>query len=153
MKYVFQDTLYVFSDSCLETLASHRQRSCLSSETGGQLFARFETDRVLVDRATLTKGKTKRSRFSFWPDREAERQDIRALFDEGLHFLGDWHTHPEPRPTPSRPDTTKMREVFQQSRHELRVMLLVIVGQDEFPTGLYVGAVTARGVKPLNPAL
>ena len=152
MKFVFRGTSYAFSDSCLETLANHRQRSCLSRETGGQLFARFELDQVLVDRATLTKGRTKRTRFSFWPDREAERKDIRLLFDEGLHFIGDWHTHPEPHPTPSRPDTTKMLEVFQQSLHELQVMLMVIVGQDEFPAGLFVAAVSAQGVTPLTPA-
>ena len=150
MKFVFQGTSYVFSDACLEMLASHRQRSVLSRETGGQLFVRFEPNRVLIDRATLTKGFTKRSRFSFWPDREAERADIKVLFNEGLHFIGDWHTHPEPRPTPSRPDTTKMLEVFQQSLHELQVMLLVIVGQDEFPEGLYVAAVSTQGVAPLT---
>ena len=151
MKFDFQGTPYYFSDSCLEVLSAHRQRSCLSREIGGQLFARFNLDHVLIDRATLTRGKW--SRFSFWPDREAERRDIRSLFAEGLHFVGDWHTHPEPQPTPSRPDTTKMQEVFQQSVHELKVMLLVIVGQDEFPAGLYVGAVTAGGVRQLTPAL
>ncbi|GAB3656365.1 Mov34/MPN/PAD-1 family protein [Ramlibacter alkalitolerans] len=151
MNFVFQGTPYVFSESCLETLGTHRQRSCLSRETGGQLFARFEQQRVLVDCATLTRGKSKRSRFSFWPDREAERRDIKALFDQGLHYIGDWHTHPEARPTPSRPDTVKMQEVFRQSVHELEVMLLVIVGQSEFPDGLYVGAVATGAVTQLKP--
>lgn len=150
MKFVFQGTSYVFSGPCLETLSGHRQRSCLSRETGGQLFARFEAGTVLVDFATPTRGKSKRSRYSFWPDREAERKEIRALFNEGLHYIGDWHTHPEPFPTPSASDRTKMQEVFRCSVHELRAMLLVIVGQTAFPDGLYVGAVTNAGVTQLN---
>lgn len=152
MIYVFQDTPYEFSISCLKTLAEHRQRSCLSRETGGQLFARFSVDRVVVERATVTRGKSKRGRYSFWPDRHAERTDIHALFDEGLHYIGDWHTHPEAQPSPSGPDRTKMLEVFEESVHELRAMLMVIVGQAEFPVGLYVGAVCSGTITQLRPA-
>lgn len=152
MKYVFQGQTYVFSTCCLDVLSSNRQSTCLAKEIGGQLFARFEECAIVVEVATVTSGRSRRTRFGFWPDREAERQDIARLFKDGLHYIGDWHSHPEPCPSPSDTDVRKMREIFNQSAHQLNAMLMVIVGQTKFPTGLFVGAVTESAVESLHPA-
>lgn len=120
----------------------------LSREKGGQLFATFVKGKVLVVRATVVKGAS--SRFSFWPDRAAEQGQIDNLFTEGLHYVGDWHSHPERQPTPSGPDRQKMVDIFRSSKHELSLMLMAIVGQADFPGGLFLGAVTAQGVTALD---
>ncbi|WP_409559666.1 Mov34/MPN/PAD-1 family protein [Hydrogenophaga sp.] len=151
MKYAFQGQTYVFSTSCLDVLSSNRQRTFLAKEIGGQLFARFEEGAIVVEVATVTSGRSRRTRFGFWPDREAERQDIARLFKDGLHYIGDWHSHPEPCPSPSGTDLGKMRDIFNQSEHQLHAMLMVIVGQTTFPNGLFVGAVTASAVESLHP--
>ncbi len=151
MKYVFQGLTYVFKNSCIDVLSSHRQRTFFAREIGGQLFARFEAGAIVVEVATVTSGRSRRTRFGFWPDREAERQDIERLFEDGLHYIGDWHSHPEPYPSPSRTDVCKMKEIFNQSEHQLQAMLMVIVGQTTFPKGLFVGAVTASAVESLHP--
>lgn len=141
MKFTNRGTNYVFGDDCLATFAAHRQRSQLSRETGGQLFGRFNADHILITHASETKGRSKRQRFGFWPDRNAEQADIQTLYARGLHYLGDWHTHPEQEPTPSPADTKKIVDIFRESHHELQVMFMVIVGLAEFPGGLFVGAV------------
>lgn len=151
MKYVHMGVSYSIADACLRTFDEHRQRSCFSREIGGQLFARFTSAGISVDLVTVTRGKSKRTRFGFWPDRKAEREEIARLFKEGYHYLGDWHTHPEGRPFPSGPDQQKMMEIFRMSKHQLGAMLMVIVGQEDFPAGLYVGAVSASGIEPLCP--
>lgn len=151
MRYVHLGVTYSFSDVCLRTFDEHRQRSCVSREIGGQLFARFTNAGISVDLVTVTRGKSKRTRFGFWPDRQAEREEIAQLFRGGYHYLGDWHTHPEARPSPSGPDQQKMLDIFRMSKHQLNAMLMVIVGQEDFPEGLYVGAVTAAGVESLYP--
>lgn len=150
MKYVHNSYRFLFTDECLVTLSAQRQVSCISRENGGQLFARFADDTIRVEVATITKGRSKRARFGFWPDRIAEQADIAKLFDLGLHYVGDWHTHPEVQPTPSPIDKTKVIEIFRQSTHELPAMLIVIVGQAPFPKGLYVGAVSTEGVVSLH---
>jgi integrative and conjugative element protein (TIGR02256 family) len=148
--YVFQGQTYLFSSTCADALSSNRQRNFLAKEIGGQLFARFKEGVIVVEIATVTSGRSRRTKFGFWPDREAERQDIARLFKDGLHYIGDWHTHPEKHPTPSSTDIHKALEIFKKSQHELNAMLMVIVGQARFPDGLFVGAVTALNVSACN---
>ena len=115
-------------------------------ENGGQLFARIDGDKFTVARMTVTKGGSRRTRFAFLPDRAAEQADIDAMFAAGLHYVGDWHTHPESEPKPSPSDEEKLSDIFRKSTHRLQFMLLVIVGNAEFPRGLYVAAVNVDGV-------
>lgn len=133
---------------CIEMLEKHRQRTRFHREIGGQLFARFNLGVLIVECATCVKGA--RSRFSFHPNRIEEQREIDALFEKGLHYVGDWHTHPEGRPTPSTPDRTKMLEIFQQSKHQLPYMLIAIVGLESFPAGLFLGAVESGEIIELT---
>jgi len=149
--YQFQDIIYEFDHSCISTFEKHKQKSFFSREIGGQLFAKFTETKLVIEMVTVTKGKSRRSRFGFWPDRATERRDIQALFEQGLHYVGDWHTHPENHPTPSVADTIKIADIFRCSRHELDNLLIVIVGLAPFPKGLFVGSVTQNGITKLTP--
>lgn len=151
MNYAHGHLRLEFGESCLEQLAAHRQSSCISREIGGQLFARVDESHYRIELATVTRGRSRRARYGFWPDRTAEKADILRLFEQGLHYVGDWHTHPEPVPSPSSTDAAEMLDIFRCSRHELTTMLLVIVGQSPFPSGLYVGAVSGSGIQSLHP--
>jgi integrative and conjugative element protein (TIGR02256 family) len=72
------------------------------------------------------------------PDRLAEQPEINYWHKKGLHYVGDWHTHPELIPNPSGDDTESIRESFVKSKHTLHGFLLIIVGTATFPKGLYV---------------
>ena len=37
------------------------------------------------------------------------------MFQEGLLFIGDWHTHPERIPSPSRSDLQSIRNIYNGS--------------------------------------
>ena len=69
----------------------------------------------------------------------------------GLHFVGDWHSHPENLPEPSFTDLASVRECFQQSLHDLKALLLVVVGRRAGSAGLWVGLVTRHTVRRLHP--
>lgn len=148
MKYMHRGSSIQLAAPCMETLRAHRQRTRFQRENGGQLFACFVGDNLVIERATCVKGV--RSRFSFHPHRDEEQREIDALFGQGLHYVGDWHTHPEGTPTPSRPDRTKMLEIFRQSKHQLPYMLMGIVGLAPFPAGLFLGAVESRQIIQLS---
>ncbi len=127
-----------FSTKVVEHFATHRQQGKIKTEIGGQLFARFERDEVQVIRATGPNATDKRGWSWFKPDLRKQNVEIQKLFQEGFHFVGDWHTHPEREPTPSAWDIDSMKDCFKKSRHQLRAFLMVIVGRADFPDGLWV---------------
>jgi integrative and conjugative element protein (TIGR02256 family) len=117
---------------------AHRQQGKIKTEIGGQLFARFAGGEVQIYRATGPNAADKRGWTWFMPDQRKQNTEIKRLFEEGLHFVGDWHTHPENNPTPSAWDFESMNDCFKKSRHQLKAFIMVIVGRAAFPRGLWV---------------
>lgn len=136
-------TTFQFSTTVLAVFAGARQDAAQKPEVGGQLFGTFDGGQVAVIRATITPSPSKK-RFLFFPARAREQKDIDERFAEGLHYLGDWHTHPEMTPTPSSRDLTTMTDCFRKSKHELRAFLMVIVGLAPGDAGLWVGLIAEK---------
>lgn len=89
------------------------------------------------------------------PDRKLEQAEIAERHRRDLHFVGDWHTHREPCPRPSRTDLRSIAESVRRSKHGLNGFLLVIVGQADPPAGLFVSVsdgATTYELLPVNPA-
>ena len=117
----------------------YKQNKRWSREAGGQLFATFdEPSLIKVVDVTGPRKSDRRSVFGFEPDRVAEKREIAEFFERGLHFIGDWHTHPQSIPSPSSTDERSMREMVKSSSHNLPGFIMVIVGQAEFPQGIHV---------------
>ena len=132
------DVRVSFKNEVIELFEQHKQLTDKSLEAGGQLFARFSTTEVMISKATGLRNGDKRGRFLFWPNRKKEQNEIKELFGQGYHYIGDWHTHPEPSPTPSNTDLVNILECYDQSKHDLKYFIMVIVGTDPFPEGLHV---------------
>lgn len=133
------DQLLVFEPMALETFLQHRQTGNLP-EAGGLLFAEFQLPKVIITAVSKPEASDIRSRNSFFPNRRKQQTAIRAQFERGKHFVGEWHTHPEPNPSPSRMDLQSMAESFVRSRHELNYFILVIVGNEQARSCLSVSA-------------
>src|SRR5665811_1466863 len=114
MKFISPRITLQFEDAVLKHFADHRQRFCCSRESGGQLFGKVTPGAWTVVLATGPRSSDRRTKWSFKPDRSAEREEIQRLFQEGMHYLGDWHTHPQSRPQPSHTDLKSMREMAAQ---------------------------------------
>lgn len=140
----------ILTDSVLAYFARHRQLTPRSKEAGGQLFARFAGSTVRVERATGPRPSDHRGFTAFVPNRLAERREIKRLFKKDLHYVGDWHTHPEGQPRPSQIDIQNVCDIFQKSRHELANFVMVIVGRDPFVAGLYVALCDGNVLRPLS---
>lgn len=143
----------VFSTGVLAHLKRHRQTRWWQREAGGQLFARLTDSEILIDDITGPRRTDWRTRCSYRPHRAAEQREIDARHRAGFHFVGDWHTHPEPVPVPSSRDMSSIAEMVIQSHHALHGFVLVIVGQLEPPAGLFAGVCDGRQLLPLAPAI
>lgn len=128
----------VFSNGVIQHLCRFRQRWWWHREAGGQLFARFIEGNVVVNTATGPRDTDRRTRTSYVPDRDAEREEIAKFFEQGLHFVGDWHSHAETYPAPSALDDRSMAECVRKSDHSLNGFLLVIVGTALPPDGWHI---------------
>lgn len=128
----------VLTEQVVEHLRRHRQRHRYQREAGGQLFARFDGGRIIVEEATGPRKTDRRTRTSYVPDRRAEQAEILERHGRGLHYVGDWHTHPVRVPEPSRPDAVSIAECVAKSRHDLNGFVLVVVGQSKPPAGFHV---------------
>lgn len=127
-----------FSLEVLEHFYKNRQNKGKSKEVGGQLFAKFHAEHIKIMLATGPNSTDKKGWNWFKPERWMQNFEIRQQFFQGLHFVGDWHTHPESRPKASSLDLASMQDCFIKSNHQLNAFILVIVGQNDFPDGLWV---------------
>lgn len=128
----------VLTDGVIDHFLKHRQLKWWQAESGGQLFARIEWPEIVIVEATGPRATDRRTRTSYLPDRNAEKREIVERHNRGLHFVGDWHTHPTLLPQPSGQDLVSMAECFARSTHNLNGFLMVIVGRGMPPDALHV---------------
>lgn len=138
-----------FAPSVLARFDAHRQTRFWHCEAGGQLFARFSDTVVVVGASTGPRPTDFRTPISYRPDRKAEQAEIELMHADQWHYVGDWHTHPQSVPSPSGTDLTTIKSTFNKSEHSLRGMLIVIVGRQTFPAGLFVGICDGMGLHDL----
>ncbi|MBH0038215.1 Mov34/MPN/PAD-1 family protein [Pseudoalteromonas sp. SWN166] len=106
----------------------HFKQTGNKDEAGGFLFGEISSNVVTVLSVSSPSRADKRSRFGFsWNKSEANRT-IQKNFKNGLHYLGDWHTHPCSNPNPSNEDTQAIRSTFLDSKHQLNYFIMVILG-------------------------
>lgn len=139
----------IITHAVIDHLKRHRQSSPCTREAGGQLFARFDGNIIRIERATGPRLSDRRGLRKFVPNRLAERREIKRMFKKGLHYVGDWHTHPESLPIPSQTDADSVREMFRRSRHKLASFVIVISGTTAPPEGIFVGLCDETGWREL----
>lgn len=135
----------VLPEEIVRKFRRYRQKRWYHREAGGQLFARLSLSRVVIEEATGPRRTDRRARTSYVPDRAAEQREINSRHADRLHYVGDWHTHPEMLPGPSGLDIVSISESVRKSTHALNGFLLVIVGQAEPPSGLLVSVHDGSG--------
>lgn len=141
----FSGQTLVFTDQVVGTFSKHRQLRFWQREAGGQLFGRIRGPRIEVVEATGPRRTDRRTRTSYVPDRRAEQREIDDRFGRGLHFIGDWHTHPENIPRPSDPDVASLDDTVRRSVHGMLAFVLVVVGRRPAPEGLHVSLFRGDG--------
>ena len=140
----------ILTELALSTITRYCQRSPRAKEAGGQLFARFEGADTIISEATSPNWLDRRSRNGFIPNRWMQQREIRNQYECGLHFVGDWHTHPEPIPRPSQDDIYSMIDCFGHSLHDLHAFVLIIAGTMPASEGLYVAVVDRNSTRQLS---
>ena len=145
--------ILVFQAGVIAHVMAHRQLHWWQNEAGGQLFARFADSQILVAEATGPRPGDRRTRYSYRSDAHAEQREIDWMHAFGLHYVGDWHTHPQREPAPSTPDLESIAESVRKSTHNLNGFVLMVVGRAAAPAGLHVSVHDGVTGHRLSPSL
>ncbi|MCB1104674.1 MAG: Mov34/MPN/PAD-1 family protein [Cephaloticoccus sp.] len=141
----------VFTRETIATLLNHQQLKPTEPEGGGMLFAHIEPGWITIRVATLPQQADHRSWVTFEPNLKLQQREIRHQFKRGLHFIGEWHTHPELRPQPSGTDLQSMARCFATSKHSLHSFVMVIIGTAKWPYCLWVSLHRENSITRLYP--
>lgn len=122
------------SELAIVNMRAHVQRHCWSIEAGGILLGRMltENEHVVVDEVTVPGPHDRRSRFRFFRAERPAQTAVDAAWTRSggeTNYLGEWHTHPEDDPTPSRHDHTDWQRLVMTQRYEQDALFFVIVGR------------------------
>lgn len=117
------------SPAVIEWFKQHRQTSWKHPEAGGQLFGLVNNNLWIVEACTGPRPTDIRASFRYCPDVSVENQEIMQMYNRGLHFLGDWHTHNQKQPKPSQQDIMSTLRCYYKSITELPGFLMIVVGK------------------------
>ncbi len=120
-----------FSTSASQTLALHQQLHFWQNERGGVLLASSvgASDGVVeVVRVTPPHRDDRAGWYWLKLDHARVLNEIQGAFDQGLHFVGYWHTHAQVRPQLSSQDVDAMMPAIRGAGLDLQRLLMVVVG-------------------------
>jgi len=139
----------------LRRMESFRQVGAFQPEAGGILLGRYIVDSadVVVDEVSEPMPGDRRTRLSFFRHQEAHQRLIARRWRESegtCHYLGEWHTHPEACPTPSRIDLSDWKRRLSEDQFAADFLLFAIVGTHRIR--LWEGHRRSHGLHPLAEA-
>lgn len=128
------------------------KQSNTQPESGGMLFCKnLFSDHIEISDISTPCDQDKRSRFFFKPNNRAYQRIIDANFQRGHHYIGDWHTHPEAKPSPSPKDISSIRSIFNSSKHDLKYIAMLIIPSNNNFSDSYFSLFNSNKILTFNP--
>jgi integrative and conjugative element protein (TIGR02256 family) len=126
---------FQISPATMCSIRRYTQDSPRKLEAGGVLLGRHiaASNDIVVDDLTVPMRGDRRGRYFFVREHEAHQRIIdRAWRGSGgtCTYLGEWHTHPEPVPTPSSVDRTNWRLKLKQDLFSGCVFFMIVGTHD-----------------------
>ncbi len=132
----------IFKQEVLDTLLTYKQ-GYNGSETGGVLLGQIYTDgEIVVCRCSEPCVAGKADRMGFSRSSKTANKIINDAFEGSngtILYVGEWHTHPEPYPSPSTTDKTSIEEIYRTANINNPNLIYVIVGDMDIFCGVYDG--------------
>lgn len=142
----------IIDGSVVSKFNDYRQQDINDKEAGGLLLGRHLKDgsHLAVDYISEPQHGDSRSRFGFF--RGKGHQKVAHQYWDSHNgtctYLGNWHTHPEPYPTPSHTDKHDWLKVLSNDIYEGNHLYFVIVGTIEI--ACWEGVRSSQGFSKLK---
>lgn len=103
-------------------------------ETGGLLVGYWPNEHEVIVTGIIGPGpKAKHSTNSFFPDNRWQRRELARVYARSgrrVTYLGDWHSHPNGNPSPSRQDAATAKTIASYPAARCPRPLIFIIGCD-----------------------
>ena len=121
------------SHAVILQMEKYRQDIYRKPEAGGILLGREIVDSkdIIVDSISTPLPGDKQTRFSFFRNAKHHQKIIEKTWHESkgtYNYLGEWHTHPEPLPSPSSTDLKDWKRKLKQDQFYSDYLYFVIIG-------------------------
>jgi integrative and conjugative element protein (TIGR02256 family) len=117
-------------------------------EAGGVLLGSVYTlSHTVVEIATTPGPLDRAGPYHFDRSRDAAQAIVNSSWERSageLIYLGEWHTHRESQPKPSRRDSAMIRNMLRQTEMTIDYLVLVVVGTQEIWVGMDDGRRLAK---------
>jgi len=120
-----------FTEASVNKLIQFRQTNGCN-EAGGMLFGYVDESVVTIMDISTPNATDKRSPSGFVFGKNAVKKTIDEMYQNGFHYLGDWHTHSQIIPKPSHVDKQTIRKSFNKTNHDLELMIMLILSNKQF---------------------
>jgi len=132
------DSFLIVPLSLIEQLEKYRQLSSNDPEVGGTFSGIYRPPHIEITNFTAPQKTDLKSRFRFIRKSRKHIETVVKRWEssKGIEtYLGEWHTHPEDKPTPSQLDI----EEWQTKLPKGSMKFLLIVGRKTNWYGLWNG--------------
>jgi len=137
------------SKSVMNIIENYKQFKKNDNEAGGILFGQIMENNVYIMKASTPNKFDKASRYSFVCNKDAAQIIIDFEFKNSggkTIYFGEWHTHPENKPTPSSIDINMIKSQFFKNKINEPFLFLLIQGI----TDVYFVLFDGKELKPID---
>lgn len=130
LKFQIPDVRVVAHSNVIDQMKSYCQRHPDAQEACGVLLGRQYDHAFEITDFTRPQKTDLRTRASFQRERDGHVDQAVLKWKESnglVGYLGEWHTHPEKVPTPSKTD---LREMNILAKHNHSFIVLIILGTE-----------------------
>ena len=119
----------------LGQMLTYAQHELALKEAGGILLGRYilDSNDAVVDQVTVPTPGDVRTRVNFVRAKRGHQESADQAWSNSRgtrHYLGEWHTHPEPLPKPSQVDLMNWKRLLAYYRNDPDPLYFVIVGTE-----------------------
>ncbi|WP_350317084.1 Mov34/MPN/PAD-1 family protein [Pectobacterium aroidearum] len=128
--------LVIVETAALRALAKYRQLHKNQHEQGGVLIGEVRPPHLIITHITEPGPADVATRFGFIRKKQHHQETVDQLWLTSggfLTYLGEWHTHPEPNPSPSGIDLSSWKKGLPHDRPSI----VAIIGQQRDWWGHY----------------
>lgn len=105
-------------------------------ECGGVMLGRhiIDSQDIVIDKISFPMPGDRATRTTFFRKKKAHQEIIDREWDASCHtctYLGEWHTHPEPYPSPSFIDNINWKRKLKDDIVDSDSLIFLIVGTSE----------------------